>query len=73
MATGRTEGVPRDREGVDGQVRTKAATRAEVIEILAGAVLALILQRDTDPSLDGPLRPPQAPYPATSRQIRGSL
>ena len=48
-----------------------AAARPEVVEILAGAVMELLLQRGPGPSPDEAPRLPKAPNSPISRQIRG--
>lgn len=49
-----------------------AAARTEIVDILAGAVLALLLRRAPDPSPLGAPRLEKAANAAVSRQIRGS-
>lgn len=47
-----------------------AARRADVVEMLAGAVLELLLRQERCPSLDRPLARGRAPKSAISRHIR---
>lgn len=56
-------------KGPDAAVAT---TRAEVVEILAGAVLELLLQPESCPSPDEAPGPQKAADSTTSGQIRGS-
>ena len=48
----------------------KAEARADTVELLAAAVLALLLAGRAVPSLDGPGTAKEAPNSADSRQIR---
>jgi len=50
-----------------------ADARSDVVEILAGAVLELLLARPLFPSPDQAQSLPRAPKSATSHHIRGSL
>jgi hypothetical protein len=47
------------------------ATRAEVVEILAGAIVALLLERGADPLPNEEPRPWKASGSPISRHIRG--
>lgn len=69
MAASKTD-IDRSERDRDGE---PPAARTEVVEILAGAVLALLLQPAPRSSPDGALQPRRAPNPAISGQIRGSL
>lgn len=55
----------------DADAERAAATRAEVVEILAGAVIELLLRRGAGPSPDEAPRPPRATNFAVCGQIRG--
>lgn len=59
------------REPRDADRGRATPARAEVIEILAGAVLALLLQRSPRPSPDEVPHPEKGSNTATSGQIRG--
>jgi hypothetical protein len=64
---GRDRYDPRDADG-----ERAAAARADIVEILAGTVQALLLQRGPRPSSDEALHPRPALNSAVSDQIRAS-
>ena len=68
MATSRTNGNRHDPRDPDRE--RAAAARAEVVDILAGAVLSLLLQRGPRPSPDEALGPRKALNLALSGPFR---
>jgi hypothetical protein len=70
MATSRTDRERPDQPAADGE--RAGSRRRDVIEILAGAVVSLVLQPKPGPPFEGPLRPPRALNSAISGQIRCS-
>lgn len=71
MATRRTEAALRDPAAIDEGVERKAAARANVVEILAGAVVELFLRQGRGPSADEAQPSRKASKSTVSRQIRG--
>jgi hypothetical protein len=60
------------RKNDKGQDAAAAAACAEVVDVLAGAVVELLLQRGPELSPDDAHSPREAADSATSRHIRGS-
>ena len=73
VATSRAEAVPRVAEIVEEGPGTNAATRAGVVEILAGALLELLVAPPLRPSPDDAQPARRVPKSAVSRHIRGPL